>query len=43
MLDHGLTHHLETIELVGHLLDLFFLAGLLDFDTRSIPVAVLDR
>jgi len=43
MLDYGLTHHLETVELVGDLLDLLFLTGLFDFDARRIPVAVLDR
>jgi hypothetical protein len=42
-LDRGLTHHLETVELVGHLLDLLFLAGLLDFDARSVPVAISAR
>jgi hypothetical protein len=43
MLDHGLTHHLETIELVGHLLNLLFFTGLFNLDARSVPVAVLDQ
>lgn len=38
-----LTHHLESVELVGYLLDFLFLAGLFDFDARCIPVSVLDR
>jgi hypothetical protein len=38
MLDWVLTHHLESIELIGHLLDLLFLARLLDFDTICVPI-----
>lgn len=40
--DYRLTHHLETIELIRYLLDLFLLARLFDFDTGCVPVTVLD-
>jgi len=38
LLRSGLTHHLESIELIRHCLDLLFLARLLDFDAGCIPV-----
>jgi hypothetical protein len=43
MLGFGLTHHLETVELVGHLFDLLLLTRLFDLDARRIPAAVLER
>jgi hypothetical protein len=36
-------HHLETVELIGHCLDLLFLAWLNHFDTRRIPFDVCTR
>lgn len=39
----GLTHHLETVELVGYLLDLLLLTRLFDFDARRIPAVVLEQ
>lgn len=43
MLGFGLTHHLETVELVGHLLDLLLLTRLFDFNARCVPAAILER
>lgn len=34
----GLTHHLESIELIRHCLDLLFLVWLFDFDSGCIPI-----